>query len=329
MGPFIAVESPQETKKRMLRRIFLQMCWVAVVLFVTYASTTLYSGLFWLFLSDGFSYAMQDTIGNYVVCLLGDLTGILIGWLLLRPRRCGRELFALPQQDFLYQALAVLGGLGAATIGVTIVDTFYLPFYYAGHEMIESFLDYHMEEPVAAAISIAYICVVGPMMEELLFRGVLLKGLEPYGRMTAIIVSSIAFLLFHFNPLQSATPLLLGLLLAFVTLECRSIYPAMVMHIVNNTVSSLPSFFFDESSELYEWMSMALNAMELLFGIVALVIFVMRYGKRFTTLAREEEYYTGMTVWAKVSRLLYAPPMFLVYALYAYSSYLLCINYFT
>lgn len=82
-----------------------------------------------------------------------------------------------------------------------------------------------------------YISILGPISEELLFRGVLLRLLRPRGKQAAIVLSAIAFGLFHGNLIQIPFAFLVGLVLGYVTVE-YSIVWAMVLHIFNNFVLS-------------------------------------------------------------------------------------------
>lgn len=82
-----------------------------------------------------------------------------------------------------------------------------------------------------------YICFVGPFAEEILFRGLILRSLEKYGKQVAIFVSALLFGLFHGNVIQIPYAFLVGLLLAYVTVE-YSIFWAIVLHVFNNFVLS-------------------------------------------------------------------------------------------
>ena len=82
-----------------------------------------------------------------------------------------------------------------------------------------------------------YITILGPISEELLFRGFLLRMLKPWGKQTAILVSALVFGLFHGNVIQVPFAFLVGLVLGYVTVE-YSILWAMVLHIFNNLVMS-------------------------------------------------------------------------------------------
>lgn len=80
-----------------------------------------------------------------------------------------------------------------------------------------------------------YAGFLGPIAEELLFRGVLLRSLECRGKRFAIVATALMFGMFHGNILQSPFAALVGLVLAYVTLE-YSIVWAIVLHIFNNFV---------------------------------------------------------------------------------------------
>lgn len=80
-----------------------------------------------------------------------------------------------------------------------------------------------------------YAGFLGPVAEELLFRGLLLRTLECRGKRFTIFATALMFGMFHGNILQSPFAMWVGLVLAYVTLE-YSIVWAMVLHIFNNFV---------------------------------------------------------------------------------------------
>lgn len=82
-----------------------------------------------------------------------------------------------------------------------------------------------------------YVTILGPISEELLFRGLLLRLVKPWGKQTAILVSALVFGLFHGNIIQIPFAFLVGLVLGYVTVE-YSIVWAIVLHIFNNLVMS-------------------------------------------------------------------------------------------
>ena len=80
-----------------------------------------------------------------------------------------------------------------------------------------------------------YASLLGPVAEELLFRGFILRSLQPYGKKFAVFASALLFGLFHGNLLQTPYAFLMGLLLGWVTVE-YSIVWAILVHIFNNLV---------------------------------------------------------------------------------------------
>jgi membrane protease YdiL (CAAX protease family) len=76
--------------------------------------------------------------------------------------------------------------------------------------------------------------VIGPIVEELTFRGLGFYLLEPYGQTTAIVVIGITFGLWH--GLIQALPVLIvfGTGLAYLRSRTGSIYPGMLLHAAFN-----------------------------------------------------------------------------------------------
>lgn len=93
----------------------------------------------------------------------------------------------------------------------------------------------------------AFNMLINPIYEEVIFRGWILGRLARYYRanLPAIAVSSVLFGLLHLRNIYWLEPerlvgvmlytgLILGPVLAWVTLRCRSVWPAVVLHYLNN-----------------------------------------------------------------------------------------------
>lgn len=96
----------------------------------------------------------------------------------------------------------------------------------------------------AGWIAILYVCIVGPILEELMFRGVILRTLSKYNAQFAIIASSIIFGLFHLYLEQGAHAIVIGLVFAYVSLKYDSLLMPILMHMMHNTLVSMASLSY-------------------------------------------------------------------------------------
>lgn len=80
-----------------------------------------------------------------------------------------------------------------------------------------------------------YAAIFAPIGEEILFRGLLLRMLQKYGKKFAILATAFLFGIFHGNIIQTPYAFLVGLVLGYVAVE-YSILWAIVLHMLNNMV---------------------------------------------------------------------------------------------
>ena len=79
------------------------------------------------------------------------------------------------------------------------------------------------------------IVIAGPILEELIFRGIVLDGfLKRYSPLKSILVSSALFGIFHLNPWQFITAMVLGSFIGWVYYRTRSLGLAIAIHLLNN-----------------------------------------------------------------------------------------------
>lgn len=85
-------------------------------------------------------------------------------------------------------------------------------------------------------------CLIIPVAEELLFRGVVYKRLRLlFGAAPAIVLSSLVFGILHANLVQFLYAGILGLLLAFLVEKTGYLYTAVLGHIAVNIIAVLRS----------------------------------------------------------------------------------------
>ncbi|MDR0940095.1 MAG: CPBP family intramembrane metalloprotease [Mediterranea sp.] len=99
------------------------------------------------------------------------------------------------------------------------------------------------------------IVLIGPVMEELLFRGAITRLLLHRFRRPAagILISALIFGVCHFNPAQMLPAFLLGILLGWVYYRTRKLSVCILMHVFNNSLSVFLSLAYPEMEEMKDF----------------------------------------------------------------------------
>lgn len=89
-------------------------------------------------------------------------------------------------------------------------------------------------EVVMAVISMALVPAV---VEEIAVRGILMQPLRRYGDRFAIVASALIFSMLHGNMVQIPYALFAGMYLGWAVIATGSLWPAIVIHFINNLYS--------------------------------------------------------------------------------------------
>jgi membrane protease YdiL (CAAX protease family) len=134
-----------------------------------------------------------------------------------------------------------------------------------------------METLMMTPIGLLYIMVVGPVVEELIFRGAVLNRIRPHGDNFAIVMSALLFGAYHMVWFQGLNAFFLGLLLGYVA--CRySLKWSMLLHICYNSflmaisLLTLQGVAMGMDEALVEIVSLAPLLVCLVAGIVILIV---------------------------------------------------------
>lgn len=104
------------------------------------------------------------------------------------------------------------------------------------------------------------VVILAPVVEELIFRGIILTGFRRnYPAFLAIFLSALLFALFHLNPWQLLPTFLLGLLLGYVRLRSGSLLAAIITHALHNGMVFL-SVYYQADYEKLSWMQDGITA---------------------------------------------------------------------
>ena len=119
---------------------------------------------------------------------------------------------------------------------------------------------------------------IGPVVEECMFRGVLLRGLlTRYKPVTAVLLSAILFGLIHVRLHQVVPATLLGLLFGIVFLKSRSLIHTILLHMLSNTLIFCSVIF--ELRESYLNMNLYLRCGLMLIGVVLATFLTIRLAR--------------------------------------------------
>lgn len=133
------------------------------------------------------------------------------------------------------------------------------------------------------------VVVLAPVIEEVLFRGIIMHGLmRNYKNWYAILLSGILFSVFHLNPWQMTYTFFLGLLLGWIMVKTRSLPLAIIVHALNNLIVLLSITFHQEISEhALSWMPrnqhVLISCLAIGMGVLLIIAFTLKKDKKLSS----------------------------------------------
>ena len=167
--------------------------------------------------------AVNSTLGPAL--LVSDFLVIVI---LLAIKYCGfKEMFQkVPADVLLISIVFAMCGMFAVDLLSTTVD-------------IPNKLEEQFQAMAGTITGFLGICIVGPIMEEIIMRRVILKEMEAATKSMwwGIIISSALFAIIHINPIQVVFAMPAGIFLGWLYCKTGSLLVPICIHILNNTIS--------------------------------------------------------------------------------------------
>ncbi len=204
---------------------------------VTYAAIALIYAVIYLFFRDKAQAITKSVYFTWIINAL-PMYAVAFPALFLTLRnmeRTSRPKSKLGIDEFILlffvsQGVMTVGSL----VGVSINDA------------ISSLLGREVNNGVAELVSnspswilLLVVVIVGPIVEELIFRKLIIDRLSVFGDLTAVIASSVAFGLFHGNFYQFFYAAGLGFILGFIYTKTRNALYPIVMHTIINFLGSV------------------------------------------------------------------------------------------
>lgn len=112
-------------------------------------------------------------------------------------------------------------------------------------------------------------CIVAPIFEELIFRGLILTALKKFGHVYAIVVTSLLFALLHGNIPQSLPIFFFSLVVCYVVIKMNSLLPAILIHFINNVYGVMGLYL--SSNEIISNITFFIDILIMFFAIFVVV----------------------------------------------------------
>lgn len=135
--------------------------------------------------------------------------------------------------------LGILIAIGCAILLYFLLDKGLDPvFEKAFPTSEESYQETLQSLSKSPVMTLLQVCILAPVIEEILMRGYLLQGLSAsYGPIFALLVSSLLFALLHFNKVQTLSAFVCGIALGLLYLQTHSIFCCILAHAGYNLIS--------------------------------------------------------------------------------------------
>lgn len=196
-------------------------------------------------------------VGGYFQLKFG-FNGLMVNQLIMFTCCFGLSIYLKTEikKTFHFHFPKILNFLGAIflVVGMIIFNLVFSNYWLATSNEIMETADSLTKilTPPNAFMGYFVIAFLPAIAEEMFFRGFvlssLLKRVKPW---MAIVVSALLFGIFHMNFVQIIPATLTGVILAYITYKSKSIYPAMLMHFLNNAFAQ-SSILFPEKFVLID-----------------------------------------------------------------------------
>lgn len=236
--------------------------WVYIVIFLLSQLTAGILAVILGFVSDGNDLNTEWTLS--ITLFLANALAILL-FFLYKPRSVTRmSTVAGVKGEGLRRSLLCVSLAIPSIILVNIIQEAFFPNLpdLVGEETFKMI----MFNP----IGLFTVAVLGPISEELLFRGGVQSDLQAsyasQGPIVAIGLSAVTFAIVHLNPAQMVAALILGVLLGFAYWWTGSLIAPICIHVLNNSIACMLAFISPDEDSIIQLLGGPTNA-----GILAVV----------------------------------------------------------
>lgn len=121
-------------------------------------------------------------------------------------------------------------------------------------------------------VTFIYMVICAPLIEEYVFRKLIVDRTARFGQGVAVVVSGVMFGLFHGNLSQFVYATTLGMFFAFIYVKTGKLRYSITLHMIINFIGAIVSVLVLKGIHLEEYMQIAATG-----DVEALMAFVMKY----------------------------------------------------
>ena len=229
--------------------------------------------------------AFQKSISQMnLMMVVINLSGAVVGYPIAFLIGCSglkikaRNFFSTKGYTLKFVLLAIVVGLGVQLLGSTLADLITRLFEHLGVTLTT--IDTSTKpQALTNILMYAFTCLVAPIFEEMIFRGIVFKAFSRISIRFGIIASAALFALYHQNVPQMVNAFLGGLFLAYVAYKTGSIIPTIIIHAAlnaNGMIWEAVVYLFGENKA-----GIASNIWAALIAVSAIAILII-YRKKFS-----------------------------------------------
>ena len=126
-------------------------------------------------------------------------------------------------------------------------------------------------------LAILATAILPALVEEFIFRGIILSELLPYGKSFAVVASAMMFGISHFSIPQFAYAFLIGIIFGYLALETGSLKTTIMIHALNNAITLFNSYIGNILSKQNQTIYLLIfNSLIFLFGLFGIYFLMKR-----------------------------------------------------
>jgi len=264
-----------------------------------------------LFLAGGIDPFAEGSLAISFINIAGIVlsTGLVPFLFFLIGRRPTVDYLKFEKVGFLPGLLCVLAGSGLVVAFSELPALLAEALEGIGYEQSTVLTGAVTDNWMGFFVDFVTLAILGPMLEEILFRGIILTSLRKYGIGFAVVVSG---LLFGFTHLELCTVIFAaaaGWILGFVYARTNNLWLTIGIHVINNALATISQYgeLFCPKNPILVGEVMVIGLWGL--GFISLILVLTWKRRMFMT--RRSPNYDGpaqpLTVGQSVSAMVHAP----------------------